>query len=105
MRRTATRDTELGGKAIRQGDKVVMWYVSGNRDETAIESPSVRRRPRAARQHLSFGAGIHRCVGDRLAEMQLSILWEEILKRDLDIEIAGPPCGSTRTSSAASACR
>jgi cytochrome P450 len=92
MRRTATRDAELGGKSIRQGDKVVMWYVSGNRDETAIEEPErfVIGRPKA-RQHLSFGAGIHRCVGDRLAEMQLRILWEEILKRDLDVEIAGPP--------------
>jgi cytochrome P450 len=92
MRRTATRDAELGGKTIRQGDKVVMWYVSGNRDESAIEEPErfVVGRPKA-RQHLSFGAGIHRCVGDRLAEMQLRILWEEILKRDLDFEIAGAP--------------
>jgi cytochrome P450 len=92
MRRTATCDTELGSKTIRQGDKVVMWYVSGNRDETAIEEPErfIVGRPKA-RQHLSFGAGIHRCVGDRLAEMQLRILWEEILKRDLDVEIAGPP--------------
>jgi len=92
MRRTATRDTELGGKAIRAGDKVVMWYVSGNRDETAIDDPESFRvgRPRA-RQHLAFGAGIHRCVGDRLAEMQLRILWEEILDRDLAIEIVGPP--------------
>jgi cytochrome P450 len=92
MRRTATCDTELGSKTIRQGDKVVMWYVSGNRDKTAIEEPErfIVGRPKA-RQHLSFGAGIHRCVGDRLAEMQLRILWEEILKRDLDVEIAGPP--------------
>jgi len=92
MRRTATRNCELAGKAIARGDKVVMWYVSGNRDETAIEEPErfVVGRPKA-RHHLSFGAGIHRCVGDRLAEMQLRILWEEILKRDLAIEIAGPP--------------
>jgi cytochrome P450 len=92
MRRTATRDCELAGRAIKQGDKVVMWYVSGNRDEDAIEEPErfVVGRPRA-RHHLSFGAGIHRCVGDRLAEMQLKILWEEMLKRDLVIEIAGPP--------------
>ncbi len=69
-----------------------MWYVSGNRDETAIEEPERfivgRSRPR---HHLSFGAGIHRCVGDRLAEMQLRILWQEMLKRDLDVEIVGPP--------------
>ena len=92
MRRTATKDTELGGKRIAKGDKVVMWYVSGNRDETAIDEPErfVVGRPKA-RQHLAFGAGIHRCVGDRLAEMQLKILWEEILKRRLAIEIAGPP--------------
>jgi cytochrome P450 len=92
MRRTATRDVELAGKAIKKGDKVVMWYVSGNRDETAIEDPEHFRvdRPRA-RQHLGFGAGIHRCVGDRLAEMQLKILWEEILKRGLEIEVVGPP--------------
>ena len=92
MRRTATRDVELRGRTIRQGDKVVMWYVSGNRDETAIEAPErfVVGRPKA-RQHLSFGAGIHRCVGDRLAKMQLRILWEEILQRDLAFEIAGPP--------------
>ncbi|MDI1286644.1 MAG: cytochrome P450 [Reyranella sp.] len=92
MRRTARRDCELGGKQISAGDKVVMWYVSGNRDEAAIEAPErfVVGRPKA-RQHLSFGAGIHRCVGDRLAEMQLRILWEELLKRDLRIELAGPP--------------
>ena len=92
MRRTARRDAELAGRTIRAGDKVVMWYVSGNRDETAIEDPEAFRvgRPKA-RQHLAFGAGIHRCVGDRLAEMQLRILWEEILARDLEIEVVGPP--------------
>jgi len=92
MRRTATRDTELCGKAIAAGDKVVMWYVSGNRCESAMEAPDRFdiERPKV-RQHLAFGAGIHRCVGDRLAEMQLRILWEEILARDLEIEIAGPP--------------
>jgi cytochrome P450 len=69
-----------------------MWYVSGNRDEEALDEPErfVVGRPKA-RQHLAFGAGIHRCVGDRLAEMQLKILWQEILKRDLALEIAGPP--------------
>jgi len=70
MRRTRPATPELGGKAIKQGDKVVMWYVSGNRDEGAIDEPErfVVGRPRA-RLHLAFGAGIHRCVGDRLAEM------------------------------------
>jgi cytochrome P450 len=93
MRRTALQDTEVGGKTIRKGDKVAMWYLSGNRDETAIDRPDDfiidRVRPR---QHLSFGFGIHRCVGNRLAEMQLTILWEEILKRDLPmIEVVGEP--------------
>jgi len=93
MRRTAMEDTEVGGKTIHKGDKVAMWYLSGNRDEDAIEQPDAfivdRARPR---QHLSFGFGIHRCVGNRLAEMQLTILWEEILKRKLPmIEVVGPP--------------
>jgi cytochrome P450 len=93
MRRTAAADTEVGGKTIRRGDKVAMWYLSGNRDEEAIENAEAfvidRARPR---QHLSFGFGIHRCVGNRLAEMQLTILWEEILRRDLPpIEVVGAP--------------
>jgi cytochrome P450 len=92
MRRTATRDTELAGQSIRQGDKVVMWYVSGNRDESVIDRPDAFIVDRAKpRQHLSYGAGIHRCVGDRLADLQLRVLWEEILARDLEIEVMGPP--------------
>ena len=92
MRRTARRDVELAGKTIRAGEKVVMWYVSGNRDETVIERPNDYwiERPRV-RQHLSFGFGIPRCVGKRLAELQLQIIWEEILARFPAIEIAGPP--------------
>jgi cytochrome P450 len=92
MRRTATTDIELGGKQIKKGDKVVMWYVSGNRDEAVIDNPDAfvidRERPR---QHLSFGFGIHRCVGNRLAELQLRIVWEEILKRFELIEVVGEP--------------
>ncbi len=92
MRRTATRDTELGGKRIAKGDKVIMWYVSGNRDERVIERPDDyiidRERPR---HHMSFGFGIHRCMGNRLAEMQLRIIWEEILKRYPTIEVVGEP--------------
>ena len=91
MRRTALADAEIGGKQIKKGEKVVMWYVSGNRDEDAIENPDAfiidRTRPR---QHLSFGFGIHRCVGNRLGEMQLKILWEEILKRFDRIEVMEP---------------
>jgi cytochrome P450 len=92
MRRTALCDAELGGKTIRKGDRVVMWYVSGNRDPDAIDNPDAfiidRARPR---QHLSFGFGIHRCVGNRLAEMQLRIVWEEILKRFSFVEVMGEP--------------
>jgi cytochrome P450/predicted MFS family arabinose efflux permease len=92
MRRTATRDFELNGKHIKKGDKVVMWYVSGNRDDEVIENPNSyiidRERPR---QHISFGYGIHRCVGNRLAEMQLRVIWEEILKRFPKIEVVGDP--------------
>jgi cytochrome P450 len=92
MRRTALADVELGGQTIRKGDKVVMWYVSGNRDEAAIPDPESfsidRERPR---QHLSFGFGIHRCVGNRLAELQLKIVWEEILKRFRHVEVVGEP--------------
>ena len=92
MRRTARRDTELAGRKIAKGDKVVMWYISGNRDEDKIErADEIHHRSRqAAAASLVFGAGIHRCVGDRLAEQQLRILFEEILKRDLRFEIAGP---------------
>ncbi len=92
MRRTATQDFELAGKIIRKGDLVVMWYVSGNRDEEVIEAPEsyIIDRPRP-RQHLSFGFGIHRCVGNRLAELQLTIIWEEILARFPVIELAGEP--------------
>jgi cytochrome P450 len=92
MRRTATREAELAGQRIGKGDKVVMWYISGNRDASAIETPDAFIVDRAKpRQHLSYGAGIHRCVGDRLADLQLRVLWEEILARRLDIEVMGPP--------------
>ncbi len=92
MRRTALADAEIGGQTIRKGDKVAMWYISGNRDEEAIDEPDrfIIDRPRP-RQHLSFGFGIHRCVGKNLAEMQLKILWEEILQRFSKIEVVGEP--------------
>ena len=92
MRRTATQDFEFGGKTIREGDRVVMWYVSGNRDDGVIDNPNAyiidRTRPRT---HMSFGFGIHRCVGNRLAELQLTIIWEEILKRFPDIRLLEEP--------------
>ncbi len=92
MRRTALQDTEIGGKHIKTGDRVVMWYVSGNRDEEVIDRPEefIIDRPRP-RTHLSFGFGIHRCVGMRLAELQLKIVWEEMLKRFDRIEVVGEP--------------
>ena len=92
MARTATRDTELGGKHIREGDRVVMWYISGNRDEHAIPRADefLIDRP-DARRHLAFGYGIHRCLGSRLAEMQLRILWQEIVQRFRSIETRGSP--------------
>lgn len=92
MRRIATRDIELGGKLIKKGDKVVMWYVSGNRDESIIHEANKFIIDRAnPRQHLSFGFGIHRCMGNRLGEMQLRIVWEEILKRYSHVEVVGEP--------------
>jgi cytochrome P450 len=92
MRRTATRDTELVGKKVREGDKVVMWYVSANRDETVFDAPNELRIDRKnARQHLSFGLGVHFCMGSRLAEMQLRVLWEESLKRFRTVELVGQP--------------
>ena len=92
MRRTAVEDTELGGKRIEAGDAVLMWYVSGNRDDEVIEDPGAFRiERRNARRHLSFGFGIHRCMGNRLAEMQLRVLWEEIMKRFHRVELVGEP--------------
>lgn len=92
MRRNALVDTTLGNKMIRAGDKVIMWYISGNRDDEVIENANDfivdRKNPR---QHVSFGFGIHRCVGNRLAELQLRILWEEMLLRRLDVEVVGEP--------------
>jgi len=92
MRRTAVTNTELGGKQIKAGDKVLMWYVSGNRDADVIDRPDEFIIDREnARHHLSFGFGIHRCMGNRLAEMQLRIVWEEILQRFHTVEVMGEP--------------
>jgi cytochrome P450 len=92
MRRTATQDVELGGKQIKKGEKVVMWYVSGNRDDTAIDRANEFLIDRDnVKQHLSFGWGVHFCMGSRLAEMQLRILWEEVMKRYRMIEVVGKP--------------
>jgi cytochrome P450 len=92
MRRTATRDTVLGGEKIKKGDKIAMWYVSANRDETAIDRANEFLIDRAdSKRHLSFGWGVHFCMGSRIAEMQVRVLWEEILKRFRNIEVVGEP--------------
>ena len=92
MRRIANEDVELGGQTIKAGDKVIMWYVSGNRDESVFPNAHQLDIERAnARQHLSFGYGIHRCMGNRLGEMQLRILWEEIMKSFEHIEVTSEP--------------
>ena len=90
MRRRALRDVMLGDQMIKAGDKVLMWYLSGNRDESIFDDADrfLIDRPNA-RQHLSFGFGIHRCMGNRLAEMQLRVLWEEILNRFSNVELVG----------------
>ena len=90
MRRTANEDCVIGGKNIKQGDQLLMWYVSGNRDESVFERGEDLIIDREnARAHLSFGFGIHRCMGNRLAEMQLRVLWEEIMQRFENIEVVG----------------
>jgi cytochrome P450 len=92
MRRTALSDTEIAGKQIKQGEKVVMWYVSGNRDEDMFDdADELKVERKNARNHISFGFGIHRCLGLRLAELQLRIAWEEILKRFDTIEVVDEP--------------
>ena len=92
MRRTTTKDVEINGTVIPEGERVVMWYASGNRDESVFDNADVLNIDRPnARQHLSFGFGVHRCMGNRVAELQLRILWEEMLKRYSRIEVVGAP--------------
>jgi len=92
MKRNVLRDTVIAGQEIKAGDKVVMWYTSGNRDEDVLEKPEelIADRPNAS-NHLSFGFGLHRCIGNRLGELQLRIAWEEILKRFQSVEVVGDP--------------
>ena len=92
MRRTANEDCEIGGKQIKKHDQLLMWYISGNRDNSVFENADeldIERKN--ARQHISFGFGIHRCMGNRLAELQLRVLWEEMLKRFDKIEVLEEP--------------
>lgn len=92
MRRTANNDCEIGGKQIKKDDQILMWYASGNRDDAVFDNANDIdiERPNS-RQHLSFGFGIHRCMGNRLAELQLKILWEEILARFDNIVVQAEP--------------
>jgi len=90
MRRTCVEDTEVFGQQIKAGDKVVLWYLSANRDEEVFENPDKLDLTREnARRHIAFGYGIHRCVGARLAELQLRILLEELHKRRMRVHLAG----------------
>jgi cytochrome P450 len=92
MRRTANNDCEISGKQIKKGDQILMWYLSGNRDKEVFENADdldIERKN--SRQHLSFGFGIHRCMGNRLAELQLKILWEEMLTRFENVEVLEEP--------------
>ena len=92
MRRTANADAEIGGQRIAAGDKIILWYLAANRDESVF--PDAERldiaRPNA-RRHLAFGFGIHRCVGARLAELQLQILFEEMVARRMRVRVTGTP--------------
>ena len=92
MRRTCLADTDFAGQTIRAGDKVLMWYISANRDEDVFPDAERLIVDRAnARRHLSFGFGVHRCVGARLAEIQIQILIEEMLKRRMTPHVTGEP--------------
>jgi cytochrome P450 len=91
MRRSATQDVDFRGQVFRKGDKIVLWYLSANRDETVFDDGARFRVDREnTRRHLSFGHGIHRCVGARLAELQLQILLSEMIERKLRVTVAGP---------------
>lgn len=91
MRRTVMEDTELGGKLVRKGDKVVMWYISGNRDEAVFENPDQFDLGRKARNHVGFGTGQHVCVGSRLAEMQLRVTFGMLAEKVCRFELIGQP--------------
>jgi cytochrome P450 len=93
MRRTATRDADLMGQTIRKGDKLALWYISANRDESVFgdDADMIRVDRPNARRHLAFGHGIHRCVGARLAELQIGILLEEMAARRMRVNVLAEP--------------
>lgn len=98
MRRTATRDIEFRGSHIRAGDKVILWYLSANRDEAVFDEPErfIVDRPNA-RRHLAFGHGIHHCLGARLGELQVRVLWEAMLERNAQFDLDGEPVRTAAT--------
>jgi cytochrome P450 len=92
MRRTCVADSEIAGQPVKKGDKIVMWYLSGNRDESVFPDAEQLDIERAnARRHLAFGFGVHRCVGARLAELQIQILLEQMLARRMTVRVTGQP--------------
>jgi cholest-4-en-3-one 26-monooxygenase len=91
FRRTATRDTEIRGQKIREGEKVALFYASANRDEDAFPNPNVFDLGRTPNDHLAFGIGPHFCLGANLARLEIRVMFEEILRRLPDIELAGTP--------------
>lgn len=91
MRRTATEDVELHGRTVRAGEKVVLWFASANRDERAFDRPEEFRLDRAPNRHLGFGAGPHFCLGAHLARMETRVFFEQLLARDIDVELLGDP--------------
>src|SRR3546814_17418198 len=92
MRRTALADADLFGHQIKKGDKLILWYISANRDESVFDDGDALKLDRGnARRHLSFGYGVHRCVGARLAELQLRILLEEMAARRMRVKVTGEP--------------
>lgn len=91
MRRTATENTEVAGRRIAKGDKVVMWYLSGNRDDTVYDDPDRFDIERAPRNHVGFGSGQHVCVGSRLAEMQLRVAFGMLADRVSHFELVSEP--------------
>jgi cholest-4-en-3-one 26-monooxygenase len=90
FRRTATRATEIRGQRIEAGDKVVMYYTSANRDEDVFENPDAFEVARSPNDHLAFGVGEHFCLGASLARLEIRVMFEELLERLPDIELAGP---------------
>lgn len=90
MARTATRDVELHGQTVRQGERLILWYPSANRDEAVFTDPDRFDLGRAPNDHIAFGIGEHFCLGASLARLELGVMFEELLRRLPDIDLAGP---------------